>query len=126
MPTYLPTSTSSPARPWRIGIEASSGLLPGIWNVRFWGASALSGDTSVAGQILKVMEAEDDAVLSTNLGYGTPVGSASAVGMVLPMEMEELELDGTEQLTFIGWGVGGTDGDEWGCFVRLEKVGDNN
>ena len=97
-------------------------LAAGLWNLRFWGASALSGDTTATGQILKVEVAEDDAVLTTNLGYGQPVVTTSAVGMVVEMEIEELELDGTEQLTFIASGVSGTGGDAWSCFLRLEKL----
>ena len=96
-------------------------LAAGLWNLRFWGASALSGDVNAAGQILKVEVAEDDAVLTTNLGYGTPVPTESAVAMVLEMDIEELELDGSEQLTFAAFGVNNAGGNSWSCFLRLEK-----
>ena len=96
-------------------------LAAGLWNLRFWAASALSGDVSAKGQILRVTGAEDDAVLTTDISYGTPVPAESAVGMIAEMEIGELELDGTEQLTFVAVGVNNNGGDSWSCFLRLEK-----
>ncbi len=99
------------------------GLPTGLWTLRFWGASALSGETSASGQIRRVNAETDDLIVTTNLGYGTPAGNADASGvaMVLPMEVEEFEVVSPEQFTFLALGLG-TGGDSWSCFLRLEKL----
>ena len=97
-------------------------LAAGLWNIRFWGTSELTADTTAKGQILRVTVDEDDAVLTTDISYGTLHTDTTTIGMVLEMEIEELELDGTEQLTFIASGVNGEGGDSWGCSLRLEKL----
>ena len=66
----------------------------------------------------------DDTVLSTNIGYGTSPGGldTSAVAMHLDMYVQEFEVAVSEQLTFLAFGVNGTGGASWSCFLRLEKL----
>lgn len=99
-------------------------LAAGIWSLRFWGASALSAETSCSGQIRRVNVGDDDLILTTNLGYGTAVSAdGSGVGMVLELVVEEFEVASPgEQLSFLAFGANGTNGDAWSCFLRLEKL----